>query len=763
MATAVMDQRQQAREAARKAREMAAKIERAAGITSDAERMLAKRRAARDLALPPVANPERRRACLADFYLFAPTYFPRIFCYEFQPTHRRMVDAIVAAAEVGGSQSIAGPRGDGKTTCAAYAGFWLVLRGKVDFVGLVSKNGGQAMEVLDELKNALLFAGDFADDFPEVGWVLQQLVTPKSQTVWGLNTQVVWTSSTICLPTLPTAHLAAHHGWMPGIESCANGGTFSTRGWRGGLRGMKVRGRRPRLVIGDDCDSRESATSGVQTEALRDVFERDIAGLGDSRRGCACVYLGTLINTTCFAAYSTDKERRNWHGIRIPLVTRFPERTDLWAEYVNLRKSAAEHDPMARVAFRFYEERRAEMDAGHETSNPHRYKHDICPDGLPNELSTLQAYYNWVADWGENSALTELQNNPPDEAATEADGLTPHRIQHQVSGFARRVIPPECTCLTMGVDVGKFLLHWVVTAWRPDGTSYLIDYGTQDVRGTSRGTDEGMEQAIVSAIRMLVAEKHEQPYAKPSGEVLPISMTFVDEGWGVTTTAVRAACRDIGRMVETPRGPEPDVQPAKGQGDGAKSDAGRSPGAFRRRLKRDWDTYPGDNWYRSTQRPPPNQQLQIGPINVFIHNAGYWKDWGIQRWLTAIDKPGCRFIWGEFGKNPRQYSMDHAQISYHLCANCYRQEPNRPGVRAWGERPGLDGDKDHWQDAMELADVAASAMAVGLDLGVEPQQAAPEIVDTPRAIVPLAAPSAAAPPKSSSPWGDLQVVHPWQR
>jgi hypothetical protein len=261
----------------------------------------------------------------------------------------------------------------------------------------------------------------------------------------------------------------------------------------------------------------------------------------------------------------------------------------------------------------------------------------------------------------------------------------------------------------MGADVGKCQIHWVVMAWRPDGTSYLIDYGTQDVRGTSVGTDEGMEAGIAAALRILVNEKRESPYTKPDGEILPISMTLIDSGWGLTMQAVYAACRETGQMVDTVNGPEPDVQPAKGRGDGAKDEGGRKAGPYSNFQKRDWDHKPGDNWCRSRQRKDQ--------VFLYQHNAGAWKDWGIQRWLTPIDKPGCRFIWGAFGERDRQRVRDHAQVSYHLCANCYRDELIHGHTqRIWGERPGMNGDKDHWQDAQELADVAASVMGVRLEI-----------------------------------------------
>ena len=68
-------------------------------------------------------------------------------------------------------------------------------------------------------------------------------------------------------------------------------------------------------------------------------------------------------------------------------------------------------------------------------------------------------------------------------------GINPHRIQRQLSGYERKVIPSGCILLTCGIDVRKVALHWVVRAWMPDGTGYTIDYGVHEVIGTQYGVD----------------------------------------------------------------------------------------------------------------------------------------------------------------------------------------------------------------------------------------------------------------------------------
>lgn len=691
----------------------------------NAARMRAAGAVTRDVRIPTL-SPEDRAERLrreADDELWLQSYWSAFSVDEFYPLsaqQRQMVADFRAALEFGGDRADAASRGEGKTTFAVALTLKEILRGNVDFAILLGANADNAGNMLGTIRGALDGNAELARYYPEVCAPVAALENTAqragTQTASGdrfdngepfemAPTAFHWAGNKLVFPNVPGSPSAGAIVVSQGLDSA--------------LRGMKIANRRPRVVLIDDPDTDDTIGNPLQAAKLLTKIDRGIAALGSQSRPVTRIALVTIASRVSVAAQLTDRELYpSWRGRRFRFLLKPPTATAKWAEFVGLCRDGwrnadadQEQPPIPLAAHQFYLSNQAEMDAGAEISNPNRYDKRRRADGSTVEASALEHYHGWVARIGEENTRTEFDNEPPDPQTTEADGLTPHRIQHQVSGHARGVIPPDATLLTMGVDVGKFLLHWIVTAWRADGTSWLIDYGTHDVRGTSRGTDEGMEQGIISAVRSLVASKQDAPYSKPSGEVLPIAMTLIDSGWGITTTAVYAACRDVGRMVQTPRGQEPDVQPAKGNGDGAKSEAGRRPAPWRNWQKRDWDHYPGDNWCRSKQRKDR--------VFLWLHNAGHWKDWGIQRWLTPIDRPGTRFIWGEFGNRDRQHAMDHAQISYHLCANCYRPEPSRPGVIAWGERPGMNGDKDHWQDAQELADVAASAMGIGLELAAD--------------------------------------------
>jgi hypothetical protein len=303
--------------------------------------------------------------------------------------------------------------------------------------------------------------------------------------------------------------------------------------------------------------------------------------------------LCTIPSRTAVAFRFTDPQQKSsWSGRRYKLLTRLPDRQDLWDEYMALVASdQLAGDRFGRRAHAYYLANRETMDAGAVVSNPYRFVADALPDGTQAEVSTLQFFYNEVARLGSEAVLSEYQNEPPEESGPQELGLTASRIQRQVSGFARKLIPPGCTLLTQGIDCGKFLLHWVVRAWKVDErdclvTGYTIDYGYQDVWGTTAGSDEGLDDALIRALLARRSATEDAAYAREDGQILDVRLSLVDAGW--RTEAIYEACRQLGL----------DWRPAMG--------FGRSNGcvqtSFACPIKSSPDKKVGDRWFLS-RRP----------------------------------------------------------------------------------------------------------------------------------------------------------------
>jgi hypothetical protein len=505
--------------------------------TNDAERMSAKRAAARDIILRAPADSGRRRACLANVYDFLRTYFPTVFYQPFTDSRSQMVDAIVSAAAQSGDQAIAGPRGDGKTRAALFTAFWLLMRDAVHFPLLISKSGKRAMDELKNLKWAIRESELFGLDFPEIGQPIEAMggwaSRARQMTVFGEPIDMEWAVDCIVLPTIPTDLIRANvRDWPADLESVATGQIFSSLGIEGPIRGYSVRNRRPDLAIIDDIDDRESAHSALQTDNRIEIIDADVAGLGGPDRNVSRVMLCTLINRTCAAFVFTDpKQRPSFRGQRHRLISKLPDNQALSEQYVVIRSGRdAEKDPEAREAHEWYRLHQAEIEAGHVSTNPYRYNQAPMSDGKPAELSSYQGYLNFVADKGLAAALTELQNDPPEDADGAKLILTAYHVRANCrSGLARGVVPSGAKLLTRGVDLKKTGLHHATVAWDDRLSGSIIDYDFWpfETQGLKASACEGI------ILEGLQEWWHAQKagYLDADGSPWDVDLTLIDEGW----------------------------------------------------------------------------------------------------------------------------------------------------------------------------------------------------------------------------------------
>ena len=577
-------------------------LTRAEQIRSDQLLLKRKERAeATVIRIPPCADPKRRKRLEKDDIKWLMYYFgkgcgvPDPFTYEFTKQQRDIVQAIRDAMKHGGDQAIAASRGEGKTTIAERLLLKFTLTGELDYSLLLGATAALADGSLDTTKQSLSENDRLAADYPEVCTPVRELQdVPQRAKTQRANGERHDNGQ-------PYEMAALHYSWCgqelifpntPGSPSA--GAVIATRGLDSAVRGLKRRGKRPRLAVIDDPDTEETARSPEQAKKLEQRIDAAIGGLGGQKRAIGRVMITTLQSRTAVSYRYTDpKQKPSFKGRRYRFLIHPPTRIDLWDEYVGLRKidlqrrDAAETDidPFARRSHRFYLDNRAEMDAGAVVSNPNRFDDSPLPDGSKKEVSALQHYYNQVADKSPEYAATELDNDPPEESAIAESDLTPLRIQRQVSGLDRRIIPAGTICITQGIDVRKVALHWVVRAWQADGTGYVIDYGVHQVYGTVYGSDVGADAAITAAIcnRMDVART--TVYAMPDGQTMPIDLTLIDAGW--KTDAVYAACLTVGKG----------LMPVMGFG----KSAGCTQANFHDVLRQTQDKKPGDGWFLSRQ------------------------------------------------------------------------------------------------------------------------------------------------------------------
>jgi hypothetical protein len=680
--------------------------------SDDRQRKKQERKSASIVAIPPCANRRRRNRLEKDdaawlrWYCDDPCWPQRArFWYDFTGQQLEMIAAIREAIVNGGDQSIAASRGEGKTKLFERTLLKHVLSGAVSFAVLFGATGSNAEDSLDSIKHTLETGERLRADYPEVCIPIVSLENTPNRAHYqvvsgkrhdngkpyeGVSSRFSWCGREIILPRVPGSPSA--------------GAIIATRGLDAAVRGLNKFSSRVDVAAIDDPDTEETVNNPEQAAKLEKRIDMAIAGLGGQQRSVARVMLTTLQRRECVSAKFTDpKQKPSWKGRRFRFLVTPPDRLDLWEEYVELRQLDFQgDDPLARRSHRFYVDRRAEMDAGAVVANPHRYNGELLPDGSQTEVSALERYYNEVARIGKEAVSTEYDNDPPEESGPQESGISARRIQRQVSGYDRRVAPAGCVHLVQAIDVRKIALHFVVRAFREDGTGYTIDYGVQDVRGTTQGSDEGVDEALKRALSDRRETVETQPYRDPDGNLVPVGLTLIDAGW--RTEAIYQWCLENGQML---------YKPAMGFG----RSAGCTSAAFREPTKTQHEKRMGQRWFLSKR-----------PRGVWLvcTDADFWKSYEHDHWMRDPAKPGALLLYGHGDEeHPERMSDDqkkHFSYAKHLTAETEVEEVVKGALkRYWKSK----SDSNHYLDASYMTDVAATMLGVPL-LGTAAR--APQIV-----------------------------------
>jgi hypothetical protein len=699
MVSGSVDKKRQALEAAKKLRSQAIAIERLAGGrgggTTDADRKAAERKSNRDLSIPEIKDPARRAACEADDLLWLETYLPDVFYNPFTAHQRKIIADCGESLLYGTQKCKAAPRGDGKSSIVKYLGLKYALARQVSFPLIIAATSSKSKKTLGSLKRRLASRSDspLSEDYP-LECHTARYVDPwpsraRNVTANGQRPiHVEWGADWFILPTWEDEEPLGPIILSLGITS-------------DDLQGCNIYDRRPDFVMLDDLDSRDSlaAEDGVVAGKIEEAVDKTVAGLGGQSRRLGQFMLCTITSRDAAAyKYSDPKQKPAWSGERIAAITKWPERLDLWDTYIELRKWGKETldedgqpaDVFGRKAHQHYLDNREAMDLGAELSNPYNFEPELLPDGSQKQVSSLQRCYDYISDSNMESFQTEHQNDPPNKEEFVDSGLTAGRVQRQVSGFDQYIVPAGCTVLVQGIDVGKLVLHWVVKAFRPDGTGFVIDYGRYETVGTTYNSEEGLDVAIKRAVIGRMEQAKETQYVNEAGEIMPIDLTLVDAGY--RELAVMSACAEIGLG----------IRPVMG--------CGKSNGCARL-------SYPdyrnntenakrgGDKWCESRQGR--------GAQWLILAFADYWKAWEHDRWMTDPSQPGSMMLFGQSGSETRMSpdQKSHTSFAHHIDAEKEVEEVIK-GVlkRYWKKTPGRG--QNHFLDASYYANVAANMKGI---------------------------------------------------
>jgi hypothetical protein len=481
-------------------------------------------------------------------------------------------------------------------------------------------------------------------------------------------------------------------------------------GMTGSFRGLNY-GRpdgqtvRPSLVLIDDPQTDESAASPSQCDHRERLLSGAVLGLAGPDRAIAGVLSCTVIRPGDLADRMLDHRLHpEWAGERFKLVYQFPTNTKLWEEYREIRALSLAEGGEGAEATAFYRQHQRAMDRGAEVSWPERFRKS------KGEISAVQFAQNLRFDRGESCFAAEFQNEPLQ--SDRGDGaLTAKTVMQKVNGREPDAVPTACEHLTGFIDVHDDLLYWVICAWEPNFTGYVLAYGTypesqlpyfqlRDATNTLRRTAppeaKSVQAAIVAGIATLARDLLSRHWKRDDGTMLTINLILVDAGY--VGKFVRLALRTIGQPGR--------LLPSLGRGISASNKAisewSYEPGEIR-----------GDHWglFR-------DKEARGGRTLIF--DANWWKSHLRNGLLAPLGDDGCVTL---PGLDPKRHRM----IADH-CASEYPVRTTGRGrkLEEWKQPPAAE---NHYWDCLVGATVAASRLGCRLPGASEP----PRTRSTPRA------------------------------
>lgn len=679
--------------------------------------------------LPAIEDPKLRRRVEKSFKLFCETCFPKAFSRKWSNDHLKVIKRIEATIVTGGQFALAMPRGSGKTTLCEAAVVWALVTRRHRYVMIVGADEDKAAESLERIEAELSENDELLALFPEVCFPIQALEGIKNrcrgQVCEGTATRMKSKADRIVLPTLTAGHLqrlgidAKGHDrdtltgddLVPGYVVKAAGLLSATRGVQHRLAtGERIR---PSLVLLDDPQTRESASSDLQNDTRHRILTADLMGMVEPGEHLDVLMPCTVIQKGDLADLMLDPIKTpDYRGIRQKMVYGWPDTTtdegskqwQLIEDYFavveecyrvgDVDSGEEDEDALDEVDFgpanRFWKKHRKQLEAGMTAAWPERYSKKR------GEVSALQHAFNKYR-LSPDAFWSEYQNTPMDLYEDPGEVLTVDQVAVRVSGFARYEIPLAAKTITSFIDVQKKGLYWMVVAFADDFTGWVIDYGAFPkqnrsyfkARTMSPGMNQvfrgrGFEGALVKSLAEVTTQVLTKRYVRDDGVELEVDRLLIDAAWGRVTDIVRTFIRSakpelrrrmnpaIGKFVGPDHCPIPLYKPTKHE-------------------------KIGNNWLIKVA----SRQKEVMP------DTNWWKSFTNGRLATADGVPGACRLYGIPGK------QRHDFLAQQLCSEYSKIPPGgkRP-VEIWELKTGES--ENHWWDCLVGCHVAASIEGVQL-------------------------------------------------
>jgi phage terminase large subunit GpA-like protein len=505
---------------------------------------------------------------------------------------------------------------------------------------------------------------------------------------------------------LPLIEASAYRDLLPESGKGSKGGTVQSLQFKHGptLRFMsgggkdKVRaGFTSRVVVITESDGFDEAGENSRETDRFSQIEARTSAFGDRAR----VYQECTVSI---------EEGRTWRELKAGTDSRIvlqcphchqfvtPEREHLigWQDAQNVIE-ARERAGMVCPACASLWSEQDRIHANHVSRIVHRGQ-EITPDGsivgLPPKTLTFALRFTsannllvtasrvaeeeWQAPRTTDTALAEKKLRqfywtlPSESESVTLSELDAQAICNRMVEIERGRVPVDTAKLTIGIDVGKWLCHWVAVAWRADGTPHVVEYGRLEVASSSLAE----ELAIMNALRRFRDEicKVGWPSLAPNGGTIGPTLTLVDSGnW--ESTVVTFCNESLAGYL-----------PSKGFG-------------IQQISRRAMTHEPG---YELVAQPAGHRLVEI--------NADAWKTNVHARLQTPVGQPGGLTLF-------KTRAVEHLSFAKHLTSEQKVEEfvAGRGLVSKWKALSR----NNHYLDALALAFVAGHGLGASEIAGVK--------------------------------------------
>ncbi len=281
---------------------------------------------------------------------------------------------------------------------------------------------------------------------------------------------------------------------------------------------------------------------------------------------------------------------------------------------------------------------------------------------------------------------------PYEPAGLEDVTVDFEKLRRRTRPWSRGLVPDGTKFVTIGLDVGKRLLHWVAIAWLEDGRAHIVDYGRIDVASDDLGED----RAILIALREFRDDICEPGFAVTSGEPFIPNQVWIDSGWVKSVNAI-----DTFIAESTPQL--------------YRAFLGRGAGQTVRERERYYNepkttgtivSHIGEQFHFVKMPNRPGFIVEV--------NSDYWKSQVHSRLITPPDAEGSMSLFSA-GAN------EHISFAKHLTAEHEIEEyvAGKGIIRRWIR----DSRNNHWFDGVYAA--AASANFCGVRTIARPKTETP--------------------------------------